>query len=70
MDKEFAIRHHLVLMKKSYLAIVEIIDRRSFAFSDIVEKTQPLEVVLGDQVSTIVFKIIQYNTNPIVLGLS
>ncbi len=50
MDKEFATRHYLVLMKKKYPATVEVINGRSLAFGDVVEETQPLKVILPDQV--------------------
>jgi hypothetical protein len=33
------------------------------------EEIQPLEVILGDQVSHIVFNIIQCSVNPVALGL-
>jgi hypothetical protein len=33
------------------------------------EETQPLEVMLGNQVSHVVFNIIQCRANPVVLGL-
>ncbi len=56
-------------MKKKYPATVEVIDRRFLVSGNTVEENQPLEVVLGDQVSTIVFNIIQCGTNPIVLDL-
>ena len=69
MDKDFATKHHIVLVKKKHPAPVEVIDGQSLASRNVMEETQPLEVTLRDQTSKIVFNIIQCQTNPIVLGL-
>jgi hypothetical protein len=47
---------------------MEVIDGRPLASRNVMEETQPLEVMLGDQVFHIVFNIIQCSANPVVLG--
>ncbi len=43
LDKEFTIRHHLVLMKKKWLTIVEVINGWFIISSNIVEKNSIFE---------------------------
>jgi hypothetical protein len=69
IDKDFAIKHSLELIGKAYLAPVEVIDGWPLASGNMMEETQPLEVMLGDLVSHVVFNIIQYLANPMVRGL-
>jgi hypothetical protein len=58
MDKDFAMKHSLELIGKAHPAHVEVIDGRHLASENVMEETQPLEVVLGDQVCHVVFNII------------
>jgi hypothetical protein len=69
LDKEFVMKHSLELIGKAHLAPVEVTDERPFVSGNVVEETQLLEVMLGDQVSHIVFNIIQCPANSVVLGL-
>jgi hypothetical protein len=69
MDKDFAMKHSLELIGKAHPTPMEVIDGRPLALGNVMEETQPLEVMLGDQVSHVVFNIIQCPTNPMVLGL-
>jgi hypothetical protein len=69
IDKKFTLQHNLTLIKKTRPIPVEVIDGRPLASGDIVEETQPLKVTLGDQVSNVIFNIIQNPTNPVILGL-
>jgi hypothetical protein len=69
MDKDFALKHSLELIGKAHLAPVEIIDGRSLASRNVMEEIQHLEIMLGNQVSHVVFNIIQCPANPLVLGL-
>ena len=57
------------MIRKKIPTPVEVIDGRPLASSDVVSETQPLEVVLGEQISSIVFNIIKSPTSPIILGL-
>jgi hypothetical protein len=69
MDKDFALKYSLELIGKAHPAPVEVIDGRPLTSGNMMEETQPLEVMLGDQVSHVVFNIIQCPANPVVLGL-
>ena len=69
MDKDFALKHGLELIKKAHPTSMEVIDGRPLALGNVMEETQPLEVMLGDQVSHVVFNIIQCPANPVVFGL-
>jgi hypothetical protein len=69
MDKDFAMKHSLKLIKKAHPTPMEVIDGRPLTSGNVMEATQPLEVMIGDQVSHVVFNIIQCPTNPGVLGL-
>jgi hypothetical protein len=69
MDKDFAMKHCLELIGKAHPILVEVIDGWFLASGNVIEETQPLKVMLRDQVSYVVFNIIQCPTNPIILGL-
>ena len=59
----------LELIGKAHHVHVEVINGWLLASGNVVEETQPLEVMLGDQVSHVVFNIIQCLANLVVLGL-
>jgi hypothetical protein len=69
MDKDFALKHSFELIELAHSTPVEVIDGWPLASGNVMEETQPLEVMLGDQVFHIVFNINQCPTNPVVLGL-
>jgi hypothetical protein len=72
MDKDFAIKHRSELIGKVHPAPMEVIDRWPLTLGNVMEEIQPLEVMLGDQVSHVVFNIIQCPANlvvVVVLGL-
>jgi hypothetical protein len=48
---------------------VEVIDGQPLVSGNVMEETQPLEVILEDQVSHVVFNIIQCPANLVGLGL-
>jgi hypothetical protein len=50
MDKDFARKHGLELIGKAHHAPVEVIDGRPLTSGNMMEETQPLKVMLGDQV--------------------
>jgi hypothetical protein len=68
-DKDFALKHSLELIGKAHPPLMEVINGRPLASGNVMEEIQPLEVMLGNQVSHVVFNIIQCPTNPVVLGL-
>jgi hypothetical protein len=59
----------LELIGKAHHVLVEVINGRPLISGNMMEGTQPLEIMLGDQVSHVVFNIIQCPSNPVVLGL-
>jgi hypothetical protein len=69
MDKDFVMKHSLELIGKVHPAPVEVIDGWPLASGNVMEETQPLEVMLGDLVFHVVFNIIHCPANPVVLGL-
>ena len=69
MDEEFAHQQKIEVIRKKIPALDEVIDGRPLASGDVVYEIQPLEVILGEQISSIVFNIIKSPTSPIILGL-
>lgn len=69
IDKYFIIKYILLLVKKIYHALVEIMDRWTLLLKDVIEEIQSFQVILRDQVSHIIFNIIQYLANSIVITL-
>jgi hypothetical protein len=67
--KNFAKHQNLILRKKVVPTLVEVIDGRPLALANVIEETQPLEIILEDQISSIVFNISQSPLNPVILGL-
>ena len=69
IDKDFALKLSLELIGKAHHVPMEVIDGRLLALENMMEETQPLEVMLRDQVSHVVLNIIQCPTNLEILGL-
>ena len=69
MDKDFAMKHSLELIRKAHSSLVELIDGQLLVLENMMEETQPLEIMLGYLVFHVVFNIIQCPANPMVLGL-
>ena len=66
---DFALKYSLELIEKAHPAPMEVINGQPLASRNVMEEIQSLEIMLGDQVSHIVFNIIQCPANPVVLGL-
>ena len=63
IDRNFATKHDIVLIriniiKKANPALVEVIDGRPLALGNVVEEMEPLEVILRNHISHVVFNII------------
>ena len=69
MDEEFVHQRKIEVIRKKIPTSVEIIDGRLLASGDVVYETQPLEVILDERISSIVFNIIKSPISPIILGL-
>ena len=48
MDKDFALKHSLELIGKAHPTPMEVIDGWPLDLGNVMEETQPLEVMLGD----------------------
>jgi hypothetical protein len=66
MNMDFAMKYSLEFLGKAHPTPMEIIDRRPLVSGNVMEETQPLKVMLGDQVSYVVSNINQCPANPVV----
>jgi hypothetical protein len=69
MDKDYAMKHSLELIRKAYSVPMEVIDGQPLALGNVMEETQPLEVILRNQIFHVTFNIIQCCANAAILGL-
>ena len=70
LDEEFAKHHKIRLVQKSKPVHVEVIDGRPLLSSNVIHKSEPIEVVFKDHSSHVVFNIIRIPSSPVILGLS
>jgi len=57
-------------MEKSTLMLVDIIDGRSFSSRPITHETKPLDVTIGSYTIKVVFNVISFPRNHVIIGLS
>ena len=69
MDRNFAQAHQISLRKHSSPTYVIVIDGHSIASGNIIEKSEPIHVILDNLVRVVSFNIISSLDYPIVLGL-
>jgi transposase InsO family protein len=69
MDREFALKHNIILKKLPCPTPVTVIDGRPIASGDILEESEPVRVVLGDMACVISFNIIHSPQHSVILGL-
>ena len=69
MDRNFAQAHQISLRKLSCLAFVVVVDRRPIALGNIIEESEPINIVLDNLACIVSFNIISIPEHPIVLGL-
>jgi hypothetical protein len=70
MDKDIVDHHKLSLITKKHHIPVEVIDGRSLVSRDVTYETTPLNIVIKEYHSIIVFNVIKSSSNPVILGLS
>jgi len=70
MDKELVWQYKLVLMEKSTLMLVEVIDGRSFSSRPITHETKPLYVTIDSHTIKVVFNVISSPRSHVIIGLS
>jgi hypothetical protein len=69
MDRNFAQAHQISLRKLSCPASVVVIDGRPIASGNIIEESEPVNIVLDNLACLVSFNIISIREHPIVLGL-
>ena len=69
MDKKFAQAHKISLRKLQCPASVVVIDGRPIASGNIIEESEPINIVLDNLACVVSFNIISIPEHPIVLGL-
>jgi hypothetical protein len=69
MDKELVRQYKLALMKKSRTMPIKIIDGQSLSSRPITHETKPLHVTIGSHNGKVVFNVILFSRNPIIIRL-
>ena len=69
MDRNFAQAHQISLSKLPCPASVVVIDGRPIASGNIIEESEPVNIVLDNLACVVSFNIISIPEHPIVLGL-
>jgi len=60
----------MIIMKKSTLVVVEVINGQNFSLRLVTHETKALNIIIGTHTSKVAFNVISSSTNPIVIGLS
>ncbi len=68
MDKELVWQYKLVIMEKSTLVFVEVIDGQSRSSRQITHETKPLIVAIGSHTIMFVFNVILSLRNLVIIG--
>jgi hypothetical protein len=69
IDQTFVVQHNILVIKKSTLVPIEVIDGRTIASGAITHETTPLELCIGKHTKKIILNIISTPHHPIILGL-
>ncbi len=70
MDKELVRQYKLVLVEKSILVLVEVINGWSFSPGLVTHETKPLDDTIGPHTSKVVFNVISFPKNLVIIGMS
>jgi hypothetical protein len=70
IDKELVWHHNVALVEKATLVAIEMIDDRNLFSRHVMYETKVLMVTIGSHSSKIVFNVISFPTNLIIIGLS
>ncbi len=68
INQTFVAQHNILVVKKSTLVPVEVMDGRTIASSAITHETTPLELRIGKHAENIVLNIISTPHHPVILG--
>ncbi len=69
MDKNLVQQCKLALVEKDTLVLIEVIDGWNLSWRPITHETKPLNVTTGFHTSKVVFNVISFPINPIIIGL-
>jgi hypothetical protein len=70
INKELVRQHNLVLVEKVTPMAVEVINGQNLSLGLVTHETKALMVTIGSHSSKIIFNVISYSTNFIIIGLS
>ena len=70
IDEDFVKKQEISLVKKSKSVHVEVIDGRQLSSGDVTHEIVPLEVIIKDHISIVIFNVIRSPSNLVILGLS
>jgi hypothetical protein len=70
IDKELVQQHKMILMKKSTLITMEVINGQSLSLKHMMHETKALDITIKTHINKVAFNVISSPTNPIVIGLS
>jgi hypothetical protein len=70
INKKLVWEHNLALVEKATPMAVEMIDGCNFFLGHVMHEKKTLTIIIGLYNSKIVFNVISYLTNPIIIGLS
>ena len=69
MDRDFALKHNIVLKDLPFLALVTIIDGRPISSGDIREESEAVRAKAGELACNIDFNIIHSHEHSVIIGL-
>ncbi len=70
INKELMQWHKMIIMKKSTLVAMEVINGQSLSLGLVMHETKALDIIIRTHTSKVAFNVISSSTSPIVIGLS
>ncbi len=70
MDKELMRQYKMALMEKNTLVSIEVINGQKFSSGLVIHETKPLDVTIGSHLNKVVFNVISFPRNLVIIGLS
>jgi hypothetical protein len=70
MDNELVRQYKLASVENSTPVLIEVIDGHNFSSRQDTHETKPLDVTIGSHTSNVVFYVISFSKNPVIIGLS
>jgi hypothetical protein len=69
MDKEPVRQYELALMENNTTMSIEVINGWSLSSGLVTHETKPLDVTISSHTNKVVFNVISFPRNPIIIGL-